>query len=326
MPGFGNNTKADYVFCDKANELPHIIDDLLGSSTLFVDCEGTNLGTKSGHLSLIALGMPAPSKERPYIVDIQVIGKEASKLIFMLLESSQVRKVMFDGRMDQSALFQEYGVIMQNVVDLQLVDIKSRCLRGEGLKERMSRLCAYLSLRPKELNTAADAALYEKLQVLRGLGKAVKEHGIEDAEKNIKMKAQSANMDWVALSSGPRPRKILRYTANDISLISGLWARFEHAGYIDADLPEQSLKYIRMWLDGQPEDGDTYKFHALLPLGILDDNDESDPTCRCIGCGRNLPQPCFSQAAWNHSRKRKCLVCRAIGIRLSTHNRKARRY
>ncbi|KAJ7611375.1 hypothetical protein DFH06DRAFT_1016077 [Mycena polygramma] len=321
MPGVGNNTKAGYVFCDKANELPSIINDLQASSTLFVDCEGTILGTKSGHLSLIALGMPAPSKERPYIVDIQVIGKEASKPVFMLLESSQVRKVMFDGRMDQSALFHEYGVTMQNVVDLQLADIKSRRLRGEGQEEGMSRLCPYL--RHNEVNATSNVALYSKVQMLAGLGKAVKDHGIEGAEKKLKTKAQSASMDWVALSSGPRPRKILRYTANDISLISCLWEHFEHAGYIDEDLPKQSLKYIRMWLECQPENGDTYKLHPLLPLGILDGNDDDAcPTCPCIGCGRNLPQTCFSQAAWNDSTKRKCLVCRAIGIRPSRPRRR----
>ncbi|KAJ6493731.1 ribonuclease H-like domain-containing protein [Mycena vitilis] len=301
MPGASNNTKAGYVFCDKANELPGIIDDLQGSSTLFVDCEGTNLGTKSGHLSLIAVG--APSKGRPYIIDVQVIGKEASRPIFVLLESTQVRKAMFDWRMDQSALFHEYGVILQNVVDLQLADIKSRRLRGEGMKEEMSRLCPYL---PRNaVKATSNVTLYRDLRMLAGLGKAVKEHGIEGVKKKLKIKGAHRNILWKH-NVVPRPQIILRYTANDISLISSLWAHFEQAGYIDEDLPEQSLKYIRMWLDCQPEEGDRYKLHPLLPLGILDDNEDSDPTCLCTGCGRNLAQTCFSQAAWKHSTKRRC--------------------
>ncbi|KAJ7916506.1 ribonuclease H-like domain-containing protein [Mycena leptocephala] len=302
--------EADFVLCDKESELSAVTDALRESSTLILDCEGTNLGVKkSGRLTLISLGTQAPNQEQAYLIDVLAIGKDGLKPIFDILESNKVRKVVFDGRMDQSALFHEYGVTMQNVVDLQLADIKSRHLRGEeeGSAEQMDRLSPYL----QRSEVRANMQLYTKVQRLAGLRKALEEHDVEVEEGKLKMKTQGSGY-----CSSPPDREQLLYAANDIWLISRLLAHFEQAGYLDVNLPEESLRYVTMWVDNQPEGWrrqDKWKLHALLPLAILDATPAYARTQRCIGCTRHLPQNCFSKVAWSNNKK--CLVCRAIGIR-----------
>jgi exonuclease 3'-5' domain-containing protein 1 len=318
---------ANFVLCDEESELSTVTDTLQNASTLILDCEGVNLGTKSGRLTLISLGT-AGDHQHAYIIDVYAIGKAGLKPIFDLLESNVVRKVVFDGRMDQSALFHEYSVTMQNVVDLQLADVKSRRLRGEDEEEQIGRLSPYL----RRGEVRANVQLYAEVHKLAGLGQVLREHDLEVDEEEQKIKGtcsqrlsrRKLTRTWRILARGaaalnwsihpPSPAQ-LSYAANDITLISHLWSHFEQENYIDESLPEQSLRYVRMWLNDQPEDGDTYKLHALLPLAILDAAPTYHTTQRCIGCGRDLPQKCFSKAAWNTAAKRKCWVCRAIGIR-----------
>ncbi|KAJ7916258.1 ribonuclease H-like domain-containing protein [Mycena leptocephala] len=299
---------ANFMLCDKESELSTVTNTLQNASTLILDCEGVNLGAKSGRLTLISLGT-AGDHQHAYIIDVCAIGKAGLKPIFDLLESNAVRKVVFDGRMDQSALFHEYSITMQNVVDLQLADVKSRRLRGEDEEEQIGRLSPYL----RRGEVRANVQLYTEVHKLAGLGQVLREHDLEVDEEEQKIKARgAAALNW---SIHPPSRAQLSYAANDISLISHLWSHFEQENYIDESLPEQSLRYVRMWLNDQPEDGDPYKLHALLPLAILDAAPTYHTTQRCIGCGRDLPQKCFSKAAWNTAAKRKCWVCRAIGIR-----------
>ncbi|KAJ7245378.1 ribonuclease H-like domain-containing protein [Mycena haematopus] len=255
-------SEAHFVLCDKESELPAVAKTLQASPVLFLDCEGDNLGVKSGHLSLISLG--TPTQEGAYIINVLAIGKAGLQPIFNLLESTEVRKVVFDGRMDQSALFHEYGVTMQNVVDLQLADIKSRRSRGEDEEDQRGRLSPYLHRNEVETN----ATLYRGVHKLAGLGQALKEHKIDADEEKLMIKSIAGVIG--PFGNPPSPLH-LQYAANDIGLISQLWAHFAHQSYIDGDLPAQSSRYVRMWLGGQPKEGDTYKLHALLPLGILDD-------------------------------------------------------
>ncbi|KAJ6511841.1 hypothetical protein DFH09DRAFT_886351, partial [Mycena vulgaris] len=131
----------DFIFCDNASDLPAIVESLQGSPTLFLDCEGSKLGLRTGRLSLISLGIPevAPQQQRVYLINALALGTLGLRPIF----DTQIQKVVFDGRMDQNALFYEHHVAMQNVMDLQLADIKSRRRRGEESTEQIGRLSPY---------------------------------------------------------------------------------------------------------------------------------------------------------------------------------------
>ncbi|KAJ7769939.1 ribonuclease H-like domain-containing protein [Mycena metata] len=314
-----NNTT--FTFCDTVQSLSAVAANLRGSSTLFLDCEGHDLGLAGGGLSLISLGKPTPNQPLAYLIDAVALGTSELRPIFDILESPNVKKVVFDGRMDQTALFYDHGrVHLQNVVDLQLADIKSRVLRGEneGSLEQLMRLSPYLLQSEVEKNPQ----LYHKVQKLPGLEQTVREHGIAVGAEELSIKGRFKHTSWL---HRPLPQTALVYAANDITLIAHLWQEFVDQGYIDGKLAEQSLRYVRLWTTGpQINVNHRYKLHALLPLEILGDP-TVDRTKLCSLCERVFPQRCFSVTSWNRDANRKCLVCRAIGIRIIKQNAGGRR-
>src|SRR5258706_8920154 len=119
------------VICDPAAQCQTAVTAFEACPALVLDCEGHNLGTSGGRLSIILLrGVTADSQT--YIIDVTQLTPPSLRPILDLLLSPSIQKIVFDGRMDFSALYHELGVELQNVVDLQLVDIMSRFARGEG--------------------------------------------------------------------------------------------------------------------------------------------------------------------------------------------------
>ncbi|KAJ7152873.1 hypothetical protein C8R46DRAFT_1228435 [Mycena filopes] len=307
-----------FTFCDTVQGLSVVAASLRGSSTLFLDCEGHDLGLVGGGLSLISLGTPTPTQPRTFLIDAIALSTADLRPIFDLLESPHVKKVVFDGRMDQTALYYEHGgVRLQNVVDLQLADIKSRVLRGEseGSLEQLMRLSPYLL----QSEVQANPRLYHRVQKLPGLEQTVREHGVAVGAEELNIKGRFKHTTWLRR---PLSQTALIYAANDITLIAHLWEEFVDQGYIDGKLADQSLRYIRLWTSStgpQINADHRYRLHALLPLEILDDDAVSvagEHKKLCPRCERLLPQRCFSTTAWNREANRKCFVCRAIGIRI----------
>ncbi|KAJ7175525.1 ribonuclease H-like domain-containing protein, partial [Mycena filopes] len=302
--------------CDTVQGLSVLTASIRGSSTLFLDCEGQDLGLVGGSLSLISLGIPTPTQPRTFLIDAITLDTTDLRPIFDLLESPHVKKVVFDGRMDQTALYYEHGgVRLQNVVDLQLADIKSRVLRGEseGSLEQLMRLSPYLL----QSEVQANPRLYHRVQKLPGLEQTVREHGVAVGAEELNIKGVFKHTAWLRR---PLSQTALIYAANDIALITHLWEEFVDQGYIDGKLADQSLRYIRLWTSttGPQINADhRYRLHALLPLEILDDavSVVGEHKKLCPRCERLLPQRCFSTTAWNREANRKCFVCRAIGIR-----------
>ncbi|KAF7305838.1 3'-5' exonuclease [Mycena chlorophos] len=112
------------------DSIPALLEALQNSQTLFFDCEGVNLGTKGGSLTVMSFGTPQ-SPDDAHIVHVRPIGATALRPIFYLLESETIQKVVFDGRMSQCALFYGFdGVTLRNVVDLQIADVNLKASRG----------------------------------------------------------------------------------------------------------------------------------------------------------------------------------------------------
>ncbi|KAJ7905623.1 ribonuclease H-like domain-containing protein [Mycena olivaceomarginata] len=299
----------DFTYCDKEIDILEATKSLQACPIVFLDCEGEDMGVQSGHLWLISLGTASPGSQRIYLFDVLAIGTEGLKPIFDILASNRIQKVVFDGRMDQSALYHEYGVTMQNVLDLQLADVKSRPRRGEkrGSKEQLDRLLRYI---PRS-EIDANRALYQKVQRLVGLGEAVREHKVRVNEVALATKASGRNIEW----TNPPSRELLIYAANDIRLITSLWSHLAQSGYLDKRLTVESLRYVTMWNGRQPVQGEIGKRHGLLPLNILDPVSDRN-TLRCTGCERDLPEHYFLKWEQKKPNKRKCGVCRAIGIHI----------
>lgn len=174
-------TDLDFVLCDTGIAIQKAVAILSTSSILALDCEGRDLGDTGGKLSLISLRTIRPAHSaQAFLIDTVRLRGERLRPIYDILESTRVRKVVYDGRKDFSCLFHDRRVEIRNVIDLQLVDIKSREMRGENHADRILRLGQVV---PKwELSRKPH--LYNNIHKLSGMNKSAEEHLGQKIERN----------------------------------------------------------------------------------------------------------------------------------------------
>jgi len=160
-----------YIFCDNEKAVTDAVRSLSQASCVFLDCEGRDLGSQDGALSIVSLG--SLHTDIIYLIDVISLSPNLNQLVFNLLENKNLRKVVWDGRMDFSELlFGHSTAIDANVLDLQLVDIASRSARGETEHKRRQRLCGgfpWREVRKLQL---------EGMHALSSLDRALREHGV----------------------------------------------------------------------------------------------------------------------------------------------------
>ncbi|KAK7047626.1 hypothetical protein VNI00_006394 [Paramarasmius palmivorus] len=287
------------TLCNTSTSLASALDALRASDILILDCEGDNLGKQGGTLSIITLHIP--SSNQTYLIDVLRLSSADLRPVYHLLESPSVTKIVFDGRMDYSALYHEKAVDMQNVLDMQIADVRSRIVRGEDQEDQFSRLKGFLHW--PEIIGQPDS--YRKVQRLNGLKACAKEHEVEVDGLTDVMVTHSA---WMAR---PLPEQYIQYAITDARLIDILYDEFKRCGYIDGVLSQQSMRYITLWKSRQPRMQDTHLAHPLLPLGVLE-NPEYYICRTCNTCQRELSQDDFSKTGWRIAQKRVCWVCLAV--------------
>jgi len=272
-----------YTICNTVDALDAALRILSLMDRVFLDCEGVELGSEGGTLSIISLG--AMIKKKPnepetlvvFLIDVPALRSRRNRniqRIMAFLESKAPSKVMFDGRMDASEFFHRFGVELEGVVDLQVADILSRTKRHENIEQQLGRLTSFV---PK-WEIQRNRAVYSRLTRLNGLAAALWEHGIDVAPKRsmliILMISRNADiwteMDHTKWLERPLDLAYVQYAVEDIQKIQILYDTFVKNGYIPAPgLEEKSTLYIGQHYAGRPAVIDPYKSHGLLPLGIF---------------------------------------------------------
>lgn len=135
------------IFVDSAESLQlfmrELIDQVENSTpkTLYLDLEGIKL-SRNGTVSILTLLLNDGGFHPDHVclIDIRTLGCSAFTAPSMtsaandnrrktqkdLLESPTETKVTFDVRNDQNALFSHYGIRMQGIMDLQLMENAAR--------------------------------------------------------------------------------------------------------------------------------------------------------------------------------------------------------
>ncbi|KAL0955084.1 hypothetical protein HGRIS_004001 [Hohenbuehelia grisea] len=279
------------TFCNNTALLSDALADLKDSTQVLFDCEGHDLGMRNPHLH-----------------DVLSLDDTALRPIFDILESSAVTKVVFDGRMDYSALYHEFHVEMKNVLDMQLADVKSRTVRGEGEQQQLQRLCPYLHKR----EVYGQRASYLHVHCLNGLAKCAREHDIP----SIGVRPFLKHTRW---RERPLPDDHVHYSAHDMAVLRAVHDRFLEKGFIDSDLKEQSARYITLCKSSQPKKNHSSFCSPLLPLGIIDYVWSASSTI-CSECQRNLPTNLFPESSLRNLKPQpKCWVCRALATRANLY-------
>ncbi|ESK82982.1 3 -5 exonuclease and kh-i domain-containing protein [Moniliophthora roreri MCA 2997] len=251
------------ILCDTTTSLTPALDVLRASNVLILDCEGDELGKQGGTLSMIVLRTTSSNPPpQTYLIDVTRLSSSDLRPVYDLLESEAATKVVFDGRMDYSALFHEKSVDTKKVLDMQLADVRSRIVRGEDQEGRLERLRGFIHWP----DVKGQPDLYKRVQRLNSLRACMKEHGVEvEGSGDITV----THKDWM---TRPLPERYIQYAASDALLIHALYDKFKRSGYIDSSLTYQSMRYITIWKSKQLRRGQDERLaHPLLPLGILED-------------------------------------------------------
>ncbi|KAJ3737447.1 ribonuclease H-like domain-containing protein, partial [Lentinula guzmanii] len=279
------STKIEYILCDTPESFSSAIAVLQTFSLLVIDCEGLNLGTHHGSLSLLTIRPIAPQNSQNFIFDFVALTFSLQPL-FSILTNPSILKILYDGRMDFSALYHSYHIDLDPVLDLQLVDICSRFARGgysvASHRQRLLRCFSYSQIRQNKDR-------FKNIHILQSLGGCLEEHGC----KSTSPKKHVNHETWL---TRPLSSEYLEYAAHDVEIIHALYTHFIQAGYIQHPLLSlnlsQSKRYISIWNDAPPEQGNIYRSHPLLPLEIIDFI-PSNTTITCQGCSRNLSSSSF---------------------------------
>jgi exonuclease 3'-5' domain-containing protein 1 len=123
---------------------------------------------------LISLRTTGTESSKTYLIDAISLTNDNLRPLFDIIQSSSPTKIVFDGRMDFSALYHGRGITLHGVLDLQLVDVDSRRQRGEDEDEQLRRLSPYLHRR----EIFGQRNSYTKVHKLCGLEQCLREHKV----------------------------------------------------------------------------------------------------------------------------------------------------
>ena len=104
------------------------------SPTMYIDLEGVDL-CREGSISILTL-LINTSIPKVYLIDVHRLGAQAfnttnttsieKKTLKDILQDKHILKVFFDVRNDSDALFAHFGVALQGVEDIQLIESATR--------------------------------------------------------------------------------------------------------------------------------------------------------------------------------------------------------
>jgi exonuclease 3'-5' domain-containing protein 1 len=123
------------------------LEKLRAVSTIALDCEGVDLGSKSPSSSLAILHISTGRNSDVHCFDIFKLGASAFTTttsdgysLKTLLESNTVRKLLWDLRSDSSSLFRNYNITLAGAFDVQVQDTASLFLKQVKLTYDQRRI------------------------------------------------------------------------------------------------------------------------------------------------------------------------------------------
>ena len=139
------NYPFDWYFVDTPASLNDALEDLSRFTEVAFDTGGVNL-SRTGPLTVLTLlGIDAEEDDDDeactavaYVIDVLALGGQSAfdSGLGELLENCKVCKVMFDCRTDSDALFHQFNVHLNNVLDCQVFEQAARLADGDPLPKR----------------------------------------------------------------------------------------------------------------------------------------------------------------------------------------------
>ncbi|KAJ5468443.1 hypothetical protein N7475_006195 [Penicillium sp. IBT 31633x] len=206
-----NTTSIETIVVDSVSLIPSVLDDLLDlpstPPSLYIDLEGVDLGR---HGSISILSIYAVPRQKVYLVDIYQLGKEtfstlnsSGKSLKYILESPTDLKGIFDVRNDSDAMYSHYGISLDGIRDIQLMELGTR----KSSKEFISGL----------------AKCIERESPITGAEKASWQRTKESVRRLYDPKLGGR---YEVFNERPLKPEIMKYCAQDVTLLPGLYLKY----------------------------------------------------------------------------------------------------
>lgn len=194
-----------------------MLDILVGSSstirpTIFIDLEGVNLG-REGELCLLAIHHTI--SKRSFVVDVHCLGastfstpaSDGTTTLKTILESPTIAKGIFDVRNDSAALYHGFGVRLQCMHDVQLLEIVARPQIWANSRRFRSGLDKVV--RSHSNMTAAETANWTATKIL-----------------GVRLFAPEKGGDYDVFKQRPLNPLLIPYSINDVVCLPQLFEKF----------------------------------------------------------------------------------------------------
>lgn len=198
---------------DTTEAVSSMIDALSGlpstPPSIFIDLEGVNL-SRRGTISILQIHIRTTGQN--YLVDVKTLeeaafstkGRSTSDTLTSILESASIPKVFFDVRNDSDALFCHYGIKLQGIQDIQLMEFATRTYPGSficGLKKCIER----------------DVAM----------GYTEKNNWMMAKQDGLKLFSPDKGGSYEVFNQRPLPETIKIYCIQDVNYLPRLWDLYD---------------------------------------------------------------------------------------------------
>lgn len=306
-----------YARLSTANDVQRALPYLYSSAHLFVDCEGRELGCEDGELTLISVGTVVARKI--FLFDVLSLTRKDIDPVLRLLANWTTLKIVWDGRMDAVELQRKYGVHFGRVLDLQIADVVACAEHGDGDSDD-----DYQPIDPNGLYTLTALKYALRVHHIHGYRQLRFVDNICLLSTNMWRAGPQDNIsvDHQQWTHRPLPAVYLEYAAQDISLLSRVYATFQSRRYVSTrrhsrpELEVQSRRYVNMWSAPVPNDS-IYHHSNLLPLEKLV-LPPAGKSSECAKWHRILSTTTFTyHSGGARDGHDVCMVCRVLTFRAS---------
>ncbi|RPD55489.1 hypothetical protein L227DRAFT_510071 [Lentinus tigrinus ALCF2SS1-6] len=288
-----NGPGAQYTFCTTYDAATRAAQVLSASSTIILHCQGRDLGLPDGELSIIALSDPAASEV--FLLDVLLLCDKhnpALAPLFSLLERPDITKLVWDGRTYLLEIADTYGVLLQGVIDLQLVEVSTRGKKSEK-NLRAQHTMRYFKSVMKDIRN--NPRLLDGIHRLLGLDscaanlRVINALGGKDPAVTNLHRTDGGSM-WL---HRPLPAMLLDYAAHDIWLISRVADVLLPRVSVE-QLREASARYMRVYPTREAKEAHVpLELSKFVPLDVVDAPLPGAPRYYCARCERTLSLSCF---------------------------------
>ena len=313
-----NTNDYDYKLVNDETGLKDAISELKGkiaerNTLLAVDCEGDSLSRK-GALTIITVA----TEEKVFIFDVLKLGQ----LVFTsglgeILEDKSREKLTFDCRQDSDALWHQFKVRLNGVLDLQLLEV---IYRRENPADSSTVNTPRFSTTNKRSGRGGRrnrrSQRTDEVEKIYGFGRCIELY-LQD-EKLTKMKNKGKELlkeDEELWTKRPLTDDLIQYCIGDTMAMFRLYSKMKDVnGGEQARLRVASEKYIDLYRGKTERSFDDYETNAYLPLDIIPDKGTVDlpfANTECTRCHRRFPREEFSITQLGKG-EQKCRVCKEI--------------